>query len=96
MLTQIYEVSTPHEARSISAIGIDHIGVLVGDGEFPREQPLDAAARIAAAIAPPARFSALFLTADLPLIERWAVCYALPSCTLAQRRSCCPRNTSRC
>jgi phosphoribosylanthranilate isomerase len=70
MLTQIYEVSTPEEARSISAIGIDHIGVLVGDGQFLREQPVSAATRIAEAILPPSKFSALFLTADIPLIER--------------------------
>ncbi len=71
MLTQIYEISTPEEARSISRIGVDHVGVLVGSGEFPREQPLEAAARIAAAIEPPARFCALFLTADIGLIEAW-------------------------
>lgn len=69
MLTQIYEVSTPQEARSISAIGVDHIGVLVGDGQFPREQPVSAATRIAEAILQPSRLSVLFLTADIPLIE---------------------------
>jgi phosphoribosylanthranilate isomerase len=72
MLTQIYEVSTPEEARSISAIGVDHIGVLVGNGQFPRELPTEAAARVAAAILPPARFSALFLAADISLIATWA------------------------
>jgi phosphoribosylanthranilate isomerase len=71
MLTQIYEVSTPEEARAIAAIGVDHVGVLVGNGEFPREQSPAAAARIAAAIAPPAKFLALFLTADIALIETW-------------------------
>ena len=40
MLTQIYEISTTEEAQAISAIGIDHVGILVGNGEFPREQPL--------------------------------------------------------
>ena len=40
MLTQIYEISSPDEGRGVSEIGIDHVGVLVGDGEFPREQPL--------------------------------------------------------
>jgi phosphoribosylanthranilate isomerase len=40
MLTQIYESSSPDEARAVSGIGIDHIGVLVGDGKFPREQGL--------------------------------------------------------
>jgi phosphoribosylanthranilate isomerase len=72
MLTQIYEVSTPEEARSISRIGVDHIGVLVGNGEFPRELPVEAAANVAARIVPPSKFSALFLTADLSLIEKWA------------------------
>lgn len=72
MLTQIYEVSSPDEAAAITAIGIDHIGVLVGDGRFPREQPLIAAARIAAAIRPPAKFSALFLTPDPGLVTAWA------------------------
>jgi phosphoribosylanthranilate isomerase len=72
MLTQIYEVSTPEEARSISEIGVNHIGILVGRGEFPRELPIEAAARVAAEIVPPSNFSALFLTADLSLIEQWA------------------------
>ena len=72
MLTQIYEVSTPEEARAISEIGIDHIGVLVGNGEFPRELSFEAAATIAAAVRPPSKVSALFLTNDVPLIEEWA------------------------
>jgi phosphoribosylanthranilate isomerase len=72
MLTQIYEIGTKEEARAISALGVDHVGVLVGDGSFPREQTLAAAAAIAAAITPPARFTALFLTADSALIEAWA------------------------
>jgi phosphoribosylanthranilate isomerase len=72
MLTQIYEVATPAEARAISAIGVDHIGILVGDGEFPRELPLDAAKDVATAIAPGSKCSALFLTARLGLIEAWA------------------------
>jgi phosphoribosylanthranilate isomerase len=73
MLTQIYEVATPEEARSISEIGVDQMGVLVGNGEFPRELPVEAAASVAAAIVPPSKLSALFLTADLSLIERWAL-----------------------
>jgi phosphoribosylanthranilate isomerase len=68
MLTQIYEVGTPAEARAISAIGVDHVGVLVGGGEFPREQPVAAAIAIAAAISPPAKFSALVLTSDIARI----------------------------
>jgi phosphoribosylanthranilate isomerase len=72
MLTQIYEISNREEARSISEIGIDHIGVLVGKGEFPRELTLAAVAPLAGAIRSPAKLSALFLTADLALIETWA------------------------
>jgi hypothetical protein len=41
VLTQIYEVSDPAEATAISSIGIDHVGVLVGDGEFPRELTIE-------------------------------------------------------
>jgi phosphoribosylanthranilate isomerase len=72
MLTQIYEVSTPAEAESISAIGVDHIGVLIGDGRFPRELPLAIARNIAAAILTPSKLSALFLSDEVSLIEDWA------------------------
>ncbi len=72
MLTQIYEVSTPEEARAISAIGVAHLGILVGNGEFPRELPPAEAAQVAASVAPPAKVSALFLTAEISLIEDWA------------------------
>jgi hypothetical protein len=46
VLTQIYEVATPAEAEAISAIGVDHVGVLVGEVpslgnfRFRRRQPL--------------------------------------------------------
>jgi phosphoribosylanthranilate isomerase len=72
LLTQIYEVSSPAEAAAISAIGVDHIGVLAGDGRFPRELPLEAVREIAAAIRPPAKLSALFLTHDMDFVEKWA------------------------
>jgi phosphoribosylanthranilate isomerase len=72
VLTQIYEISSADEARAISALGPDHAGVLVGDGQFPRELALSAAKTVAAAISPPARFCALFLNANLPMIEAWA------------------------
>jgi phosphoribosylanthranilate isomerase len=64
-------MSSPDEAAVISEIGINHVVVLVGDGEFPREQPLARAAEIAAAIAAPAKFSALFLTLRAALIIEW-------------------------
>jgi phosphoribosylanthranilate isomerase len=72
VLTQIYEVSTAEQARAISAIGVDHIGILVGDGEFPRELPIHVAKAVAAAVLPGSKWSALFLTARLGLIETWS------------------------
>lgn len=56
----------------MSAIGVDHVGVLVGDGSFPRELPVTAAFDIGAAVSPPSKFLALFLNHDIPLIATWA------------------------
>ena len=50
MIVQIYEVTTPAEAQALGAMGVDHIGVLVGDGSFPREQTIEKAREIFAAI----------------------------------------------
>jgi phosphoribosylanthranilate isomerase len=72
LLTQIYEISTPEEARSISSLRIDHVGVLVGDGQFPRELPLPIAETIGRAISLPSKFCVLFLTANNLMIEAWA------------------------
>jgi phosphoribosylanthranilate isomerase len=68
MLTQIYEVSSAREAAAICQIGVDHVGVLVGDGSFPREQSVSSAAAIALLITEPSKFSALFLSADRSFI----------------------------
>jgi phosphoribosylanthranilate isomerase len=68
MLTQIYEIAGPQEAAAICGIGVDHIGVLVGYGSFPREQPVSAALQISAAIQPPSKLSALFLSSDLSFV----------------------------
>jgi phosphoribosylanthranilate isomerase len=72
MLTQVYEITSAEEAAAISAVGVDHIGVLVGDGSFPREQSPASAATIAASIGGNARFSALFLSPDAAYILRGA------------------------
>src|SRR5205823_1004176 len=72
MLTQIYEISTPEETQAICAIGVDHIGILVGKGEFPRELSLETAATIAGMVRPPSKLSALFLATDISLIEKLA------------------------
>jgi phosphoribosylanthranilate isomerase len=68
MLVQIYEVTTPEEARVLGAMGVDHIGVLVGDGSFPREQTVDKAREVFAAVRSGANTSALSLSNDLDLI----------------------------
>ena len=52
MIVQIYEVQTPEEAVALARLGVDHIGVLVGDGAFPRELPADRASAIFAALPP--------------------------------------------
>src|ERR1051325_2277346 len=65
MLIQIYEITTPEEARALSDMGVDHIGVLVGDGAFPREQSLDRARGIFAGVHASAKKCALSLSADL-------------------------------
>jgi phosphoribosylanthranilate isomerase len=70
MLVQIYEVMSPEEAGTLAELGVDHIGVLVGEGEFPREQSLSAAKRIFAAIPPRAKGSALSLSAHSGVIAR--------------------------
>ena len=70
MIVQIYEVTTPAEARAIGAMGVDHIGVLVGDGSFPREQTIEKAREIFAAIPAGSKVSALSLSHDLDLIVR--------------------------
>src|SRR5215475_12036302 len=61
MLVQIYEVTSAEEASALTKLGVDHIGVLVGKGEFPREQSVG--------IPPSSKGSALCLSADLSVIE---------------------------
>ena len=70
MLVQIYEISTPEEARALGNLGVDHIGVLVGDGSFPREQSVNQARRIFSAIPSSSKGLALLLSADVRLVER--------------------------
>jgi phosphoribosylanthranilate isomerase len=49
----------------VSRLGVDHIGVLVGDGAFPRELPPERAREIFAASPSQSRRVALSLSADL-------------------------------
>lgn len=72
MIVQIYEVTTPEEARALSAMGVDHIGVLVGNGSFPREQTIDTVREIFFGIGSASKASALSLSHDLDLVARIA------------------------
>jgi len=65
MLVQIYEVRTLEEALALARLGIDHIGVLVGGGAFPRELPPAQATAIFAAIPAGTRRVALSLSTNL-------------------------------
>ena len=69
MITQIYEITSVEEALELCALGVDHVGVLVGDGSFPREQSIAAAQAIVSAVRPPAKACVLSLSGDVRLIE---------------------------
>lgn len=70
MLVQIYEVQTPEEAAALVRLGVDHIGVLVGDGAFPHELPAERARPIFAAVPAQKRRVALSLSAELQAVCR--------------------------
>jgi phosphoribosylanthranilate isomerase len=69
MLVQIYEIASPEEARALASLGVDHIGVLVGDGSFPRELSVDRARLVFSSIPSSSQAVALILSADVRLIE---------------------------
>lgn len=64
-LVQIYEVTSPKEAAALAALGVNHIGVLVGKGKFPREQSYAATRQIFAAVPSSARKLSLSLAHDV-------------------------------
>jgi phosphoribosylanthranilate isomerase len=65
MLVQIFEVQTPEEAAALARLGVDHIGVLVGDGSFPRELSIAQTKAIFAAVPVGHKRVALSLSVDL-------------------------------
>ena len=69
MLVQIYETSSPEEANALGELGVDHIGVLVGDGPFPREQTIDNARLIFSAVPAKSKGLALLLSSDVRFIQ---------------------------
>jgi phosphoribosylanthranilate isomerase len=72
MLTQIYEVTSPEEAAALSALGVEHVGVLVGEGTFPREHSIARAGEIFAGLHSGAKGCALSLSGDLAAIAQIA------------------------
>jgi len=70
MLVQIYEVQTPEEAIALARLEVDHVGVLVGDGVFPRELPVEQAKAIFAATPPGTKRVALSLSAEWAEVAR--------------------------
>lgn len=73
MIVQIYEVTTPEEAHALNVMGVDHIGVLVGDDAFPREQSVESAREILAQIRSRSKACVLSLSDDVELIARITV-----------------------
>jgi phosphoribosylanthranilate isomerase len=64
MIVQIYETQNVEEARQLEALGVDHVGVKVGKGAFPREMSYGATREIFSALVQ-ARKVALSLSRDL-------------------------------
>jgi len=67
---QIFEVQTPEEAAALAGLGVDHIGVLVGDGAFPRELSIARTSAIFAAVPAGKKRVALSLSANLEEVIR--------------------------
>jgi phosphoribosylanthranilate isomerase len=70
MLVQIFEVQTPEEAAALVRLGVDHIGVLVGDGAFPRELSTTRTDAIFAAVPAGHKRVALSLSPNLEEVAR--------------------------
>jgi phosphoribosylanthranilate isomerase len=70
VIVQIYEIGSPQEAVALAPLGVDHIGVLVGNGAFPHELSADRAAAIFAALPSSAKRVALSLSTDTTEIAR--------------------------
>ena len=65
MIVQIYETQNAEEARNLVAAGVDHVGVLVGKGEYPREFSTEQAEEILRSVTQPAKRLALSLSRNL-------------------------------
>src|SRR5262245_21235552 len=65
MIVQIYETQSAEEARNLVGAGVDHVGVLVGNGEYPREFSTEQAREILLSVTLPAKRLALSLSHNL-------------------------------
>lgn len=70
MIIQIYEVNNPLEAQQIAECGVDHIGVLVGKGDFPREVSIEQAREIFDSLPKDKKRVALSLSNELEYIVK--------------------------
>ncbi len=70
MLVQIYEVADPVEAVELVRLEVDHIGVLVGRGDFPRERSYAQARVIFDMLSDTVSSVALSLSADPDEVAR--------------------------
>src|ERR1700741_2932782 len=68
MIVQIYEVNNPLEAQQVAGCGVDHIGVLVGKGDFPREVSIEQARGIFDSLPKNKKRVALLLSNELEYI----------------------------
>ena len=88
-IVQVYEVTSAAEARALVEIGVDHVGVLVGKGSFPREQSFGAACKIFAAVPPRATKVALSLAESVAGVAEVVEEPAPTLCTSAHGRKHC-------
>jgi len=65
MIVQIYEARNPTEAKKLVELGVDHIGVLVGKGKYPRELTFEQTRDIFQPLPKQVKKVALSLSADL-------------------------------
>jgi len=70
MIVQIYEVSDPIEAKKLTDLGVDHIGVLVGKGDYPRELSCEQTKEIFQVLSNNVKRVALSLSSDLKEISK--------------------------
>jgi len=68
MIVQIYETQNCEEAKKLVETGVDHIGVLVGNGEYPREFGPEQAKKVLRCVSGEAKKVVLSLSKNLQAI----------------------------